>query len=40
MTCPVGGIDADEIIDASEFVKQVDKYFDKNEDRFCFQEKI
>ncbi len=35
MTCPVGGIDADEIIDASEFVKQVDTYFNKNEDRFC-----
>ena len=35
MTCPVGGIDADEIIDASEFVKQVDTYFDQNEDRFC-----
>lgn len=35
MTCPVGGIDAEEIIDASEFVKQVDTYFDENEDRFC-----
>lgn len=35
MTCPVSGIDADEIIDAAQFVKQVDTYFDQNEDRFC-----
>lgn len=35
MTCPVSGIDAEEIIDASEFVRQVDTYFDVNEDRFC-----
>lgn len=35
MTCPVSGIDADEIIDAAKFVKQVDTYFDLNEDRFC-----
>jgi sulfite reductase (ferredoxin) len=35
MTCPVSGIDHDEIIDASVFVKQVDTYFDVNEDRFC-----
>jgi sulfite reductase (ferredoxin) len=35
MTCPVSGIDEGEIIDASEFVRQVDTYFDKNEDRFC-----
>lgn len=35
MTSPVGGIDADEIIDASKIAKQIDTYFDKNEDRFC-----
>lgn len=35
MTCPVSGIDAEEIIDAAQFVKQVDTYFDENEDRFC-----
>lgn len=35
MTCPVSGIDAEEIIDAAQFVKQVDTYFDQNEDRFC-----
>ena len=41
MTCPVGGIDADEIIDASEFVKQVDTYFNKMKiDSVIFQENI
>ena len=35
MTSPVGGIDADEIIDASILAKEVDTYFDQNEDRFC-----
>jgi len=35
MTCPVGGIDDGEIYDASTLVKQVDAYFDENEDRFC-----
>ena len=35
MTCPVGGIDQNEIFDASALVKDVDKYFNDNEDRFC-----
>jgi sulfite reductase (ferredoxin) len=35
MTCPVSGIDNNEIFDASELVRSVDAYFDKNEDRFC-----
>jgi len=35
MTSPVGGIDAEEIIDASILAKEVDTYFDENEDRFC-----
>ena len=35
MTSPVAGIDADEIFDASALVKEVDTYFDKNDDRFC-----
>lgn len=35
MTSPLGGIDADEIIDASVIATEVDKYFDENEDRFC-----
>ncbi|MGA1933719.1 nitrite/sulfite reductase [Arcobacter sp. YIC-464] len=35
MTSPVGGIDADEIIDASTIAKEIDTYFDENEDRFC-----
>lgn len=35
MTSPIGGIDRDEIIDASIIAKEVDTYFDKNEDRFC-----
>jgi len=35
MTSPVGGIDADEIIDASILAREVDTYFDENEDRFC-----
>ena len=35
MTCPVSGIDEGEIYDVKELVKEVDTYFDKNEDRFC-----
>ncbi len=35
MTSPVGGIDPEEIIDASVLAQQVDTYFDENEDRFC-----
>ena len=35
MTCPVSGIDEGEFYDAAQLVKQVDKYFDENEDRFC-----
>ena len=35
MTSPVAGIDADEIYDATALVKEVDTYFDKNDDRFC-----
>lgn len=35
MTSPVAGIDAEEIFDASSLVKEVDTYFDKNDDRFC-----
>lgn len=35
MTSPVGGIDAEEIINASILAREVDSYFDENEDRFC-----
>ncbi len=35
MTSAIGGIDPEEIIDASYLVKEVDTYFDQNEDRFC-----
>ncbi|WP_072681784.1 nitrite/sulfite reductase [Arcobacter sp. LA11] len=35
MTSPVAGLDPDEIIDVSNLVKEVDTYFDKNDDRFC-----
>ena len=35
MTSPVAGMDSDEIFDASYLVKEVDTYFDKNDDRFC-----
>jgi len=35
MTSPVAGIDPEEIIDASYLVKELDSYFDKNDDRFC-----
>ncbi|WP_121628836.1 nitrite/sulfite reductase [Poseidonibacter antarcticus] len=35
MTSPIGGIDPEEIIDASYLVKELDSYFDKNDDRFC-----
>ena len=41
MTCPVSGIDEGEFYDAAKLVKQVETYFDVNEDRFCnFQENI
>jgi len=35
MTSPVAGLDPDEIIDVSNLVKEVDTYFDENDDRFC-----
>lgn len=35
MTCPVGGVDANEIYDARKLVNDIDSYFDKNEDDFC-----
>lgn len=35
MTCPVSGIDEDEIYDVQDLLKEVDSYFDKNDDRFC-----
>lgn len=35
MTSPVAGIDPKEIIDASYLVKELDSYFDENDDRFC-----
>ncbi|GKT34205.1 nitrite/sulfite reductase, partial [Aduncisulcus paluster] len=35
MTSPVAGMAADEIYDASYLVKEVDTYFDQNDDRFC-----
>ncbi|QKJ23805.1 nitrite/sulfite reductase [Poseidonibacter lekithochrous] len=35
MTSPVAGIDPKEILDASYLVKELDSYFDKNDDRFC-----
>ncbi len=35
MTCPVSGISKDEIYDTKDLVTSVDKYFDKNDDRFC-----
>lgn len=35
MTCPVSGIDENEIYDVREILKDVDSYFDKNEDEFC-----
>jgi len=34
MTSPVGGIDADEIIDGSILARDIDTYFDQNEERF------
>lgn len=34
MTSAIGGIDPEEIIDASYLVKEVDTYFDQNEERF------
>ena len=35
MTSPVGGIDPEEIFDTSYLVKDLNSYFDKNDDRFC-----
>ena len=35
MTCPVSGIDEGEIYDVQKLLKEVDSYFDKNDDRFC-----
>ena len=35
MTSPVAGIDANSFMIQENFGKQVDKYFDDNEDRFC-----
>jgi sulfite reductase (ferredoxin) len=35
MTSPVAGLDPEEIYDASHLVKELDSYFDKNDDRFC-----
>ena len=35
MTCPVTGIDEGEIYDVQNLLKEVDAYFDKNDDRFC-----
>src|SRR5574344_1659381 len=35
MTCPVSGIDENEIYDVREILKDVDSYFDKNDDEFC-----
>ncbi|QKJ24198.1 nitrite/sulfite reductase [Poseidonibacter lekithochrous] len=35
MTSAIGGVDPEEIIDASYLVKEVDTYFDQNDDRFC-----
>ncbi|WP_419768913.1 nitrite/sulfite reductase [Arcobacter sp.] len=34
MTSPIAGIDPEEIYDVSHLVKEVDSYFDKNDDRF------
>lgn len=35
VTCPVSGLDANEIFDVNSLVKSVDSYFDANDDRFC-----
>lgn len=35
MTCPVSGLDKDEIYNVQELLKSVDTYFDKNDERFC-----
>ncbi|WP_026804075.1 nitrite/sulfite reductase [Aliarcobacter lanthieri] len=35
MTCPVSGKDEGEIYDVTQLLKDVDSYFDKNDDRFC-----
>lgn len=35
MTCPVSGIDESEISDVRAILKEVDSYFDKNDDEFC-----
>ena len=35
MTCPVSGLDKEEVYNVEELLKSVDKYFDENDDRFC-----
>ncbi|AXH15891.1 ferredoxin--nitrite reductase [Malaciobacter mytili LMG 24559] len=35
VTCPVSGLDENEIIDVTSIVKEIDTYFDTNEDEFC-----
>ncbi|AXH10631.1 ferredoxin--nitrite reductase [Malaciobacter halophilus] len=35
VTCPVSGLDATEILDVRDIVKEIDTYFDTNEDEFC-----
>lgn len=35
VTSPIAGIDPNEIYDTTNLVKEVDAYFDKNDDRFC-----
>ncbi|WP_258238371.1 nitrite/sulfite reductase [Arcobacter sp. CECT 8983] len=35
VTSPIAGIDPNEIYDTTDLVKEVDGYFDKNDDRFC-----
>ncbi|AXX88096.1 ferredoxin-nitrite reductase [Malaciobacter marinus] len=35
VTCPVSGLDNNEIIDVTKIVKEIDTYFDTNEDQFC-----
>lgn len=35
MTCPVSGLDDNEICDVRELLLEIDTYFNKNEDRFC-----
>ncbi|RXJ86312.1 nitrite/sulfite reductase [Arcobacter sp. CECT 8985] len=35
VTCPVSGVDANEIFDVTKIVKEIDTYFDTHEDEFC-----